>query len=85
MAKVFISSPRADSATFAGRIYDRLVARFGRKNVFKDVDDIPVGVRFADCIQESLGQCAGRAGAHRAGLAGARSETGGRRLVLSPL
>ncbi len=38
MAKVFISYRRADSASISGRIYDRLVAKFGRKNVFKDVE-----------------------------------------------
>src|SRR5215470_6524941 len=58
VARVFISYRRADSATFAGRIYDRLVARFGAKNVYRDVDDIPIGVRFAEYIQDSLRQCA---------------------------
>src|SRR5260370_24118317 len=57
MAKVFISYRRADSASICGRIYDRLVAKFGRKNVFKDVDDIPAGVNFGTHIQESLRQC----------------------------
>ncbi len=41
MAKVFISYRRADSGPSTGRIYDRLVSKLGRKNVFKDVDDIP--------------------------------------------
>lgn len=54
MAKVFISYRRADSAAISGRIYDRLVAKFRRKNVFKDVDDIPAGVDFGDYIQRSL-------------------------------
>lgn len=57
MAKVFISYRRTDSAPYTGRIYDRLVAKFGRKNVFKDVDDIPPGVNFATYIQDSLRQC----------------------------
>ncbi len=58
MAKVFISYRRADSATISGRIYDRLAARFGRTEIFKDVDDIPPGVNFVDYIQTSLRQCA---------------------------
>lgn len=58
MAKVFISYPRADSASVSGRIYDRLVAQLGRGNVFKDVDDIPPGVNFGAYIQGSLRQCA---------------------------
>ncbi len=57
VSKVFISYRRADSAPSAGRIYDRLVTQFGRENVFKDVDDIPAGVRFGTYIQESLRQC----------------------------
>lgn len=57
MAKVFISYRRTDSASTSGRIYDRLVGRFGKANIFKDVDDIPVGVRFPDYIQDSLRQC----------------------------
>jgi TIR domain-containing protein len=58
MAKVFISYRRADSATISGRIYDRLIAKFGRRDVFKDVNNIHVGVHFGTYIQESLRQCA---------------------------
>jgi streptogramin lyase len=58
MAKVFISYRRTDTTTFSGRIYDRLVLRFGKKNVFKDVDDIPPGVNFGTYIQAALRQCA---------------------------
>lgn len=58
MAKVFISYRRADSAAISGRIYDRLVARFKRKNVFKDVDDIPAGVDFGAYIRQSVRECA---------------------------
>jgi hypothetical protein len=55
---VFISYRRADSAESAGRIYDRLVERFGEARVFKDVDSIQPGVDFADYIVESIGQSA---------------------------
>ncbi len=58
MAKVFISYRRADSGPSTGRIYDRLVSKLGRKNVFKDVDDIPPGVNFPDAIHKSLRGCA---------------------------
>jgi hypothetical protein len=34
------------SADVTGRIYDRLIARFGRDNVFKEVDSILAGVDF---------------------------------------
>ena len=80
MAKVFISYRRADSATFAGRIYDRLIARFGKKNVFKDVDDIPPGVDFADYIQVSLRECAVALALIGREWLTARTDTGARRL-----
>lgn len=57
MAKIFISYRRSDSAAMCGRIYDRLVARFGRKAVFKDVDSIPAGVNFAQHLRDVLRQC----------------------------
>ena len=37
---VFISYRREDSGGFAGRIYDRVMSRLGRENVFFDVDTI---------------------------------------------
>jgi hypothetical protein len=55
---VFISYRRADSAESAGRIYDRLVERFGEERVFKDVDSIQPGVAFADYIVDSIGRSA---------------------------
>lgn len=58
MHKIFISYRREDSAATCGRIYDRLVARFGKANVFKDVKSIPLGVDFKDYIQQVVEQCA---------------------------
>jgi hypothetical protein len=55
---VFISYRRADSAESSGRIYDRLVERFGEARVFKDVDSIQPGVAFADYIVDSISQSA---------------------------
>jgi hypothetical protein len=57
MAKIFISYRREDSASISGRIYDRLVARLGPHDIFKDVDNIPAGVNFGAYIQDSLRQC----------------------------
>lgn len=57
MAKVFITYRRSDSGALIGRLYDRLVARYGRRNVYKDVDNIPPGVDFVDHIRASLKQC----------------------------
>jgi hypothetical protein len=80
MAKVFISQRRTDSVTFTGRIYDRLGNKFGRKHVFKDVDDIPSGVNFAQYIQDSLGQCAAELVVIGPHCLDARAAQGNRRL-----
>jgi formylglycine-generating enzyme required for sulfatase activity len=57
MPKIFISYRRADSHSITGRIYDRLVAGFGKGNVFKDVDAIPPGVDFRQVVNDSVAQC----------------------------
>lgn len=54
MATIFISYRRADSASEAGRIYDRLAEHYGRERVFKDVDSIPAGANFPEYIAESI-------------------------------
>jgi acyl carrier protein len=38
----------------AGRIYDRLVAKYGQESTFMDIDTIPSGVDFRDFIQDEL-------------------------------
>ena len=57
MAKIIISYRRADSNAITGRIFDRLVARYGRDAVFRDIDNIPAGVDFrvhiADAVRDS--------------------------------
>lgn len=54
MSRIFISYRRSDSEMIAGRIYDRLVAAFGKDNVFKDVNKIPFGAPFRNFISESV-------------------------------
>jgi TIR domain len=55
--RVFISYRRSDSADIAGRIYDRLVDKFGKELVFKDVDSIPLGVDFKEYLGMKVGEC----------------------------
>lgn len=57
MTRIFISYRREDSADASGRLYDRLETRFGRQNVFKDVDNIPPGVDFRTYINSALQFC----------------------------
>lgn len=57
MAKVFISYRRTDSAQVTGRIYDHLVRFYGEKNVFKDVDSIPLGDDFRRSLETAVAEC----------------------------
>lgn len=57
MPNIFISYRRADSSAYVGRIYDRLVEAFGKKHVFKDVDNIPVGVDFRQVLSREVNKC----------------------------
>src|SRR6516225_4057296 len=56
MPRIAISYRRDDSAGITGRIFDRLVARYGGDSVFRDVDNIPLGVDFREHINTVLAQ-----------------------------
>ena len=53
MARIFICYRREDSSGHAGRLYDRLRARFG-DDVFMDIDAIGPGVDYARLIDETI-------------------------------
>jgi formylglycine-generating enzyme required for sulfatase activity len=57
MIHVFVSYRREDSIHQAGRLYDRLVTRFGSSQVFKDVDSIPLGSDFREVLTERVADC----------------------------
>ena len=59
MPKIFISYRRDDSASQAGRLYDRLEGHFGQGQVFMDVDTIKPGVNFVETVQQAIGECDG--------------------------
>ena len=54
---IFVSYRRSDSADVAGRIYDRLVGKFGKDPIFKDVDSIPLGLDFKDYLEQKVSEC----------------------------
>jgi hypothetical protein len=54
MPTIFVSYRRSDSQDVTGRIYDRLVSKFTQKQIFKDVDSIPLGVSFPAHIRQLL-------------------------------
>src|SRR5574341_176831 len=55
--QIFLSYRRNDSADITGRIYDQLAEHFGEKAIFRDVDNIPLGVDFRVQIQQMVGRC----------------------------
>jgi len=52
---IFISYRREDASGHAGRLYDRLSARFGAERVFIDVDALEPGGDFVEGIEEAVG------------------------------
>lgn len=57
MSGVFISYRRSDSAPWAGRLRDRLVAELPERHVFFDIDNISLGVDFRKVIADTLADC----------------------------
>src|SRR5882757_3414143 len=54
MPKITVSYRRDDSEAITGRIFDRLVAHYGKASVFRDIDNIPPGVDFREHIDQAL-------------------------------
>ena len=57
MTNLFISYRRDDSGGHAGRLSDRLIARFGADRIFMDVQDIQPGQNFKQAIEQTLDRC----------------------------
>jgi hypothetical protein len=51
---IAISYRHEDSLPVAGRLYDRLQTKFGKKNVFMDFDSIPPGADFRQHIKQMI-------------------------------
>ena len=80
MPKIFISYRRNDSASNAGRIYDRLEGHFGQGQVFMDVDTIQPGLDFVEVVQEAVASCDALIAVIGREWLGASDDSGGRRL-----
>src|SRR5260370_34503834 len=57
MPKVFCCYRRDDSRHQAGRIFDHLAVYFGKDELFKDVDCMPLGLDFRQVLSEKVAQC----------------------------
>jgi hypothetical protein len=56
--RIFISYRRTDSEGHTGRLFDELERRFGKQQLFRDLDTIPLGVDFTAAIGEAVSSCA---------------------------
>ena len=56
-APVFVCYRRSDNADTAGRVFDRLVGRFGPESVSRDHESIPLGSDFASHLEERVRAC----------------------------
>lgn len=57
MDKIFISYRREDSEGFARSLFQSLAGRFGKDQVFMDVEAIGLGMDFVEAIDKSLADC----------------------------
>ena len=55
--RIFISYRREETAYPAGWLFDRLTERFGRGQVFKDIDSIQLGDDFVTTIEQAVASC----------------------------
>lgn len=55
---IFISYRRNEAAAYAGRLYDRLAARFGKERVFIDTANVEWGEDFVEAITSAAESCA---------------------------
>jgi len=56
MKKIFISYRRDDSSGHTGRLLDSLQQRFGKANVFRDLEDLEPGVDFVAALEKALSE-----------------------------
>jgi TIR domain len=57
MPRVFISYRREDASAYAGRLFDRLSAQYGRERIFMDVDSLEPGADFGEAIEQTVASC----------------------------
>jgi hypothetical protein len=80
--KIFLCYRREDTEGFARGIYESLAGRYGREQVFRDIDSTPPGVKFSAWIEARVGQCDVMIVLIGKGWLSAKNRTGERRLDL---
>lgn len=56
-SRIFVSYRRADTQQAAGRLADDLGQHFGAEKVFRDVENIGLGLDFSDALNHELESC----------------------------
>ena len=54
MTRIFISYRRADSEGYVGRLYDQLIKKFDKSEIFLDVGTIKPGEDFVVAIEKAI-------------------------------
>src|SRR5687768_5145136 len=54
---IFISYRRADTRADAGRLYDALRRRFGKDQLFMDVDTLQPGQDWVSAVEDAVARC----------------------------
>ena len=54
---LFLCYRREDTQDIAGRLHDRLVAKYGPECVFMDIDSVPLGIDFVEHVAEQIRKC----------------------------
>jgi TIR domain len=78
-SRIFISYRHADSAAYAGRLYDRLKDRYGHEQIFRDLE-MDVGIDFVERLDDTVGSCVAMVVVIGPGWLDARDDAGNRRL-----
>src|SRR5437870_13868857 len=55
--RVFVNYRREDTSAESGHLFDGLVRRYGRGQVFRDLDGSPPGVSFPELRRQTLRSC----------------------------
>ncbi|NJO56004.1 MAG: TIR domain-containing protein [Rhodospirillales bacterium] len=77
---IFISYRQHDAIDIAGRLYDKLVQKFGAKRVFKDRATIRGGQNYQNVIDHNLATCTAFLFIAGQNWVGARPDGSGRRI-----
>src|SRR5476649_2869387 len=56
MARIFINYRRDDTPGVAGRLFDHLVSKYSRRELFMDVDAMQPGIDFAQQLDKQVAQ-----------------------------